>query len=195
MTPKVQQSIISSADKVSEDCDYSAGSNFTLGNHWDKWNLRLGLSAAILSALAAISVDKLHGVIGDQAAQMLTSFVAFLAAIAASVLTFLKPSEKASVYREFGNKYRALRNRSRVFASIDCNVKTEYDELRRGLDELLKEKADLNLDNPVIPEWAYLEAKRLVETKRREAKARRAEEQAAKEKASAGISSSTGSSA
>jgi len=155
----VLKQIIDNAQKVANDCEYSASSNFALGKYWDTWNLRLGLSAAILSALAAL-VGKT-----DLSGVPIAGVVAFLAAISASVLTFLKPSEKASIYREFGNKYRSLRNRSRVFISIDCLVMPEYEELRARLDSLLKEKEDLNLDNPVIPEWAFKEAQRLITQK------------------------------
>jgi hypothetical protein len=157
----VLKQIIDNAQKIADDCEYSASSNFALGKYWDTWNLRLGLSAAILSALAAL-VGKTDF---DLPGVPVTSAVAFLAAISASVLTFLKPSEKASIYREFGNKYRSLRNRSRVFISIDCLVKPEYKKLRGTLDALLKEKEDLNLDNPVIPEWAFEEAHRLIKQK------------------------------
>jgi hypothetical protein len=162
---EILKQIVDNARKIADDCEYSAASNFALGRRWDRWNLFLGSSAAILSALAAISTEKLKlpGFIADFP---VTGTAAFFAAISASVLTFLKPSEKASIYREFGNKYRALRNRSRVFISIDCRLPLKYKELRGGLDALLKEKEDLNLDNPVIPDWAFREAQRLLDEKK-----------------------------
>jgi hypothetical protein len=159
--------IIDNARKIANDCEYSASSNFALGTYWDAWNLRLGLSAAIFSALAAINIDTMIATNAHHSP--ITSVVGFFAAISASVLTFLKPSEKASVYREFGNKYRSLRNRSRIFISIDCLVTPEYtleyEKLRGALDALLKEKEDLNFDNPVIPGWAFEEAHRLIKQK------------------------------
>jgi hypothetical protein len=161
---EILKQIISNAQKIADDCEYSAASNFALSRRWDRWNLFLGSSAAILSALAAISIDK-SNLPGFIAGFPITGTAAFFAAIFASVLTFLKPSEKASIYREFGNKYRALRNRSRVFISIDCLVTLEYEKLRSELDALLKEKEDLNLDNPVIPDWAFREAQRLLDQK------------------------------
>jgi hypothetical protein len=160
----VLKQIVDNAQKIANDCEYSATSNFALGTYWDSWNLRLGLSAAIFSALAAINVDAMISTNPAQHSPV-TSVVGFLAAISASVLTFLKPSEKASIYREFGNKYRSLRNRSRVFISIDCLVTPEYEKLRGGLDALLREKEDLNFDNPVIPGWAFEEAQRLIKQK------------------------------
>lgn len=160
---RMLKKIIDNADEIVQDCEYSASSNFELGKYWDSWNLRLGLSAAIFSALAAISSSR--GDVFSTSVSQLPSIVAFLAAISASVLTFLKPAEKASIYREFGNKYRSLRNRSRVFITIDCLVTAEYERLRGTLDALLKEKEDLNLGNPVIPEWAYQEARKLIKQK------------------------------
>jgi hypothetical protein len=160
---KVLNKIIYNADEIAKDCEYSASSNFELGKYWDSWNLRLGLSAATLSALAAISSGRED--FFSTSGSPLPSIVALLAAISASVLTFLKPSEKASIYREFGNKYRSLRNRSRVFVTIDCLVTAEYEKLRAALDALLKEKEDLNLGNPVIPKWAYEEAHRSIKQK------------------------------
>jgi hypothetical protein len=161
----VLKKIVDNAQKIANDCEYSASSNFALGKYWDTWNLRLGLSAAILSALAAIiNVDKMN-LLSSVQHFPIAGVVGFFAAVSASVLTFLKPSEKASIYREFGNKYRSLRDRSRVFISIDCLVTTEYEKLRGALDALLKEKEDLNLDNPVIPEWVFVEAQRLIKQK------------------------------
>lgn len=172
MVPSIERDVldqvIDQANKISSDCEYSATSNFALGRYWDGWNLKLGLTSALLAAVAAyLAVGEGRIPIGNMqnVAQSVTGVVAFLSTIAVSILTFLKPSEKASVYREFGNKYRSIRNRSRVFVSIDCLVESDYQKLRNGLNALLKEKEDLNMDNPVIPQWAFSEAQKLIDEK------------------------------
>lgn len=151
--------IIEQANKISDDCEYSSASNFELGRVWDIWNNTLGISSTILSSVAAY-----FAVTEEQSS--ITIFASMAATVFAAVLTFLKPSEKASAYREFGNRYRSLRNKARVFSSIDCLQDNEYESLRKKLDKIMIEKEELNLGNPVIPRWAFRSAQKSLDEKR-----------------------------
>ncbi len=93
--------------------------------------------------------------------------LAAMATVLASVLTFLKPSERGGQYREYGNKQEALRNRIRIYRSVLMKQDPSVERLSDQLVAFGHEKDGLNADNPPVPRWAYRAASKEMLDKRR----------------------------
>jgi hypothetical protein len=166
---KIREAIISQLQKLEDDTDLTAASDFRVAQNWESINSTLGLSAVAVSGIVTIfgAAASVKGMEGWQPTFTFGSTIlASAATVIGSVLTFLKPSERAGRYREFGNKQKALRNRIRIYRSVimsqDGSLSTPTDKLV----EFATEKDALNSDNPPIPRSAFLKASKEVLEKR-----------------------------
>jgi hypothetical protein len=150
MGESLQELICEQAKKIESDCDRASVRDSLVSTTWDKWNLRLGVSAALLAGAAA-SVAQFKT---DRTA-IVTSVLALLSAIIGSILTFLAPSEKASIYHKFSNNYFALRDKLRFFIAFRCASSDNVKALEEEFLKLLTEKQKIDADHPVVAEKYY----------------------------------------
>jgi hypothetical protein len=166
MVPSLCEVIKREARILEEDCERSATRDTLLAASWHRTNLFLGISAAIVAALAAFLFGKGELWYHSTWGQHVATTAALLAAILTSTLTFLAPSEKAGAYHHFANKLRALRDRTRSFIEIDCiQAGLKGAELSRKFERMLREKSEIESSHPVVPYWVY--EKSYVEMKRK----------------------------
>ena len=136
---------------------YSAKGHFEAANGWKNFHIFLGIPTVICSAVAgasAFSQFDNHNTIAG--------VLAILAAALTAVSTFLNPNEQANAHQNVGNRYNALRNRSRTFYTMDAWVEASDQELMKQVKELIKQRDELNEGSPPIPRWAYRSARRTV---------------------------------
>jgi hypothetical protein len=65
-------------------------------------------------------------------------------AVLTSLMTFLKPSERASAHKGSGDQYLSLRNDARVFREIKLDHACDEQAAIAGLDEFTKRRNELN---------------------------------------------------
>jgi hypothetical protein len=159
------------AKKIEADCDRASVRDSLVSANWDKWNLRLGVSSALLAGAAA-SVAQLPA---DW--KIVTSVLALLAAIIGSILTFLAPSQKAGAYHKFSKSYQALRDNIRIFIALRCATGDDVKALEIEFQKLLSEKQKIDADHPVIPERYYATAVDIIERRKKRNKQMRDSEQ------------------
>jgi hypothetical protein len=160
--------------KLEDDTDLTSASDFRMAQNWESINTGLGLitvtvSGAVTAIGAAASVKDFS--ILQQYFTMFSTILASLATVIGSILTFLKPSERAGRYREFGNKHKMLRNRIRIYRAVQMMQDTSLERITDQLVVFNKEKDALNSDNPPIPRSAFSGASReILEKRQRRAK-------------------------
>lgn len=159
----VQAAICEQLSKLETDTGRTAASDFAVAQGWEKWNTRLGFAIVITSGAVSIITAMLSAKTSapvlpiNQAWPLgISTMLASLTAVVGSILTFLKPAERASRYREFGNKQKSLRNRIRVYRTVSISFSASEVEKHDALQAFLLEKGALNSDNPPIPRWAYV---------------------------------------
>jgi SMODS and SLOG-associating 2TM effector domain len=170
----VRQSIEDQLQRLEDDTDLTSASDFSMAQRWEATNTRLGLIIIIASGVVAAigAAASLADLQQYQRYFTLSSTVlAAIATVIASVLTFLKPSERSGQYREFGNKQKALRNRIRIYRSVLMKQDPSVERLSEQLVAFGQEKDGLNSDNPPIPRSAFRAASRdMLEKRRRRVK-------------------------
>jgi len=137
--------------RIEEDCIHSSKSHFNAADTWRRRHYWLGIPATTFAALAGAAVVKdLAG-----AAQLLSA----AAAILTGLLTFLKPSDRASQHKQVADQYLALRNDTRVFREVDA-PQLDANEASEHLRALSKRRNDLNQSSPEIPRRAFEAARK-----------------------------------
>lgn len=122
--------------RIEEDCIHSGKAHFNAGARWAKYHYFLGLPSVLLSALAGAAFFKDHGDIAG--------FMSATVAILTSLMTFLKPSERAAAHKGSGDQYLTLRNDARVFREIKLAHACDEQSALAGLDEFTKRRNELN---------------------------------------------------
>jgi hypothetical protein len=135
-TKVIRSAIADQLQKLEDDTDRTAASDFRVAQRWERINSILGLSAVAVSGLvtvlsASTSVKGMEG--WSTEFLFLSTILASAATVVGSVLTFLKPSERAGRYREFGNKQKALRNRIRIHRPVIMRQEASLDALTKTL--------------------------------------------------------------
>lgn len=77
-----------------------------------------------------------------------------------TVLTFLKPSERAELHRSAAGQYQALRNQTRVFREIELAGGVVSAVAQDKLVGFSKTRDELNTSCPAIPRCDYELAKK-----------------------------------
>lgn len=86
--PDPRPAIRAALERIEEDCIHSGKAHFNADNRWGRYHYWLGIPSVVLSALAGAAFFKNYGDI----AGIMSAIVAILT----SLMTFLKPSERAS---------------------------------------------------------------------------------------------------
>jgi hypothetical protein len=167
----LRQSIEDQLQKLEDDTDLTAASDFAMARRWEAINTRLGLTIVVTSGIVAATAAAASLSDLAQYQRYLTLGITMFAAIATvigSVMTFLKPSLRGGQYREFGNKQKALRNRIRIYRSVLMKQDPSVERLSDALVSFGHEKDGLNADNPPIPRFALRSAsKDMLDERRR----------------------------
>lgn len=147
--------------KLENDADITSASNYWVAQRWESWNFKLGFSTVGVSGLVTVigsiaSIEFLKDY--HEYINVATTILASIATVIGSILTFLKPSERGSLYREFGGKQKELRNKIRVYRTVEILLIDGIEEKKNSLVSFLNEKENLNADNPPIPRKAFQNA-------------------------------------
>lgn len=159
-TTELLQKMVQEIQRIEEDCTYSCKGHFNAAEDWKRWNLILGLPAAVVTAIAGATA------FSDQA--FWAGILASIGTALTATLTFLKPSDHASTHKSYGDQFLSLRNAARIFREIELVSTTEQDiqALKKRLLELSVKKDELNQTAPVIPRKAYELARKDIEEQR-----------------------------
>jgi hypothetical protein len=133
---ETMKAIRTELSRIEEDCIHSGKAQFNAAVRWGHYHLWLGLPSAILSAAAGAAFIKSHGEIAGA--------MTMLAALLTSLMTFLKPSERASAHKTAGDQYLALRNDARVFREIRIDHTCDDQAAIDSMDEFTKRRNELN---------------------------------------------------
>lgn len=134
--PDPKPAIRAELERIEEDCIHSGKAHFNAGDRWARYHYWLGIPSVVLSALAGAAFFKDHGDI----AGIMSAVVAILT----SLMTFLKPSERASAHKGSGDQYLTLRNDVRVFREIKLTYACDEQAAIAGMDEFTKRRNELN---------------------------------------------------
>jgi hypothetical protein len=161
MSQQLLDEIRAQSEKIAKDCDRASIRDSILSANWYRWNLRLGVGSALLTALvASVTGGAYKGLLPDHLAaeswvQLGLTMMASLSALLTTIVTFLAPAEKANIYHEHSNRYWAMRDRIRKFARIECLSTGDVDRLKSQYETLLDSRIELDLKHPIVPEWVY----------------------------------------
>lgn len=147
--------IIKESKRIEEDTLFSSKGHFFTAGFWSNFHLWIGLPTAVLAAVAG-------GVAWDGHTTVAGAIAIAVAGLTA-VATFTNPNDKANAHLTAGNNYDALRNRARIFWTIDCWQETSERVLTEKLKDMSEEKNKLNRSCPQIPRWAHRRAQRGIE--------------------------------
>jgi hypothetical protein len=134
--PDPKLAIATELERIEEDCIHSGKAHFNAGDRWVRYHYRMGLPSVILSALAGAAFFKEY----NDIAGIMSAVVAVLTAL----MTFLKPSERASSHKGSGDQFLTLRNDARVFREIRLAYACDEQAAIAGLDEFTKRRNELN---------------------------------------------------
>ncbi|MDZ4780728.1 MAG: SLATT domain-containing protein [Planctomycetia bacterium] len=135
-TPDLKLALRAELERIEEDCIHSGKAHFNAGDRWARYHYWLGIPSVVLSALAGAAFFKDYGDI----AGIMSAIVAILT----SLMTFLKPSERASGHKGSGDQYLTLRNDVRVFREIKLTYACDEQSAIAGMDEFTKRRNELN---------------------------------------------------
>lgn len=143
------------AEKVLEDCEYSAKGHLENAKHWRYCNYML-MIASIVSVCAGLVF-----VYGDLD-KFWIGVLAISSGIATMLLIFLNPQEKYLSHYNSGNRFLTLRNKTRIFLEIESKA-MNIEQQRQTLKELDSKRGSLNETSLPISNIAYKSAKKQIE--------------------------------
>jgi hypothetical protein len=153
--PNPKPAIQTELRRIEEDCTYSGKAHFNAGVRWSGYHNLLGIPSVILSALAGAAFFKNHGDI----AGVMSSIVAIMT----SLMTFLKPSERAAAHKGSGDQYISLRNDARVFREIHLASACDDQAAMSGLGEFTKRRNELNQASMQVSKADFARARQGIE--------------------------------
>ena len=139
------------ASRVEEDTEHSFKGHYNAATRWARYHLLIGLPAALVAAVAGAAAFKGHPEWAGALALMSTALT--------TVLTFLKPSERAEIHKAVAGQYQALRNQARIFREIGLFDGMTAEEAKTRLFELAEARDELNQRAPAIARGDYELAK------------------------------------
>lgn len=143
----LKHNIAAEARRIEEDTEHSTKAHYNAADRWGRYHLYLGLPAAVIGAVASAAAFKDF--------PELAGGLALVATALTTVLTFLKPSERAEMHKAAAGQYHALRNQTRIFRSIEVADAIEAGTAKARLLELAKMRDELNATAPGIPRSDY----------------------------------------
>lgn len=152
------------AERIENDTFYSAKGHFEAAQEWKKLHMVLGIPSTILSALAGTSA-----LVQFDNHSILAGILAIVVAVISALITFLNPGEKANSHQNAGTNYTVIRNDSRKFKDLDIYREELPDqELLAILEDLKKQRNDLNQNSLPIPRSAYRKVQHMYGAKRQQ---------------------------
>lgn len=153
MTPDDdRQACLREAFRIEEDATFTSKGHYNTAEIWNAWHYRLGIAAAVLSALAgflALADFENHSIYA--------ACIAFLVASITGVVTLLNPSEKAALHLQSGNDFNALKDQARQVRKLSPQSES-LGRLRQNIEVLAARKAELNKAAPQVMKSAFLSA-------------------------------------
>lgn len=144
-----REEILKEAKRIEESALYSSKGHFAAAEFWTNFHLWIGIPTVVLAATGATFTF-------SDSYRTQAGILALVVAVLSSLTTFLNPNERAGTHSTAGNNYNALRNKTRIFWTIDCWREHAGDEmLTERLKDLSDEVNKLNQSHPQIPGWAY----------------------------------------
>lgn len=156
---KTKEAIIKEAKRIEEDCLYTSKGHFGASRFWSNFHLWIGIPTVILAGVVGTATISqiCNGV-------LVVGVVSVILIVLSAVSTFLNPRERANLHLNAGNNYEALRNTVRIFWTIDCWRSDSDDLLTQQLKTYSQEKNRLNRECPQVPRFAYLTARKGIES-------------------------------
>lgn len=151
MTTMLIDKLTAEARRIEEDAEHSAKAHYNAADRWGYYHLCIGLPAAVLAATAGAAAFKDLPEISGSLAIITTALI--------TVLTFLKPSERAENHKAVAGQYHALRNQTRIFREIVLDPAQDLEPAKERLLELAKSRDELNQIAPGISRKDYEKAK------------------------------------
>lgn len=139
------------ASRVEEDTEHSFKGHYNAAARWTRYHLWVGLPAALAAAVAGAAAFKGHPEWAGALALVSTALT--------TVLTFLKPSERAEIHKAVAGQYQALRNQARIFREIGLLDGMTAEEAKTRLFALAEARDELNQRAPAIARGDYELAK------------------------------------
>lgn len=144
------QKLVAECRRIEEDAEHSSKGHYNAGDRWGRYHLFIGLPAAIVAAIAGAAAFK--------DCPELAGSLALVSTALTTVLTFLKPSERAEMHKSVGSQYHALRNQTRIFREIELSDGLDAETAKGRLLELARIRDELNAASPGIPRRDYEKA-------------------------------------
>lgn len=138
--------------RVEEDTEHSFKGHYNAAARWGRYHLWIGLPAALLAATAGAAAFR------DQPEW--AGALALVSTALTTVLTFLKPSERAEMHKAVAGQYQSLRNQARIFREIGLVDGMASEEAKARLFALAEARDELNQRAPAIPRTDYELAKK-----------------------------------
>jgi class 3 adenylate cyclase len=148
---KMMQALARECERIEEDSIHSAKGHFNAGNTWRRRHYWIGIPATVLGAGTGAAIVK--------GCPELAGLLSLAATILTALVTFLKPSERASAHKTAGDQYLALRNDTRFFREIQMLQPEESCNHSEELRALAQRRNELNQGSPEIPRRAFLRAR------------------------------------
>ena len=152
---ELQNEFVRECERIEEDSIHSGKSHLNASDRWGRLNLWLGVPATISSGAAGAAVFSEQGVIGGT--------LAVVGAVLAGMMTFLKPSDRASQHKRSGDQFLALRNDSRVFRKLELPSGMDSSEAAERVKAFNKRRNDLNQSSPQFSQADRLKARKGIE--------------------------------
>lgn len=146
------QKLVEECHRIEEDAEHSSKGHFNAGDRWGRYHLYIGMPAALIAAIAGAAAFK--------DCPELAGSLALLSTALTTVLTFLKPSERAEMHKTSGGYYLTLRNQTRIFREIELANGLEAMVAKARFLELAGTRDELNATSPGISRCDYEKAKK-----------------------------------
>lgn len=152
--PTLRDELVAELRRLETDVHYTERCHLNAGEQFKFTHMLFGGIAAIASTATAVTVVKEQ----TTASAVLT----IVAAIAASIVTFVKPLATAERHVTCGRHLNGLKFRVRQARTLDAHTssgKTDA-ELRELVADLTQQKEDLNADAPSLGSFAFWRTQR-----------------------------------
>lgn len=136
--PKIKAEV----ERIEEDCIHSGKLHFNAGSQWSLYHYWIGIPSVVLSVAAGAAFFKDYGIVA--------SFMSAIVAVLTSLVTFLKPSERAAIHKSAGDQYLTLRNDARIFREIEIDHARDATAAIATLASLTKRRNELNQASPQV---------------------------------------------
>ncbi|SCK42609.1 hypothetical protein VAR608DRAFT_4085 [Variovorax sp. HW608] len=151
VSPVVTEALLKEARRIEEDAIHSAKRQFNACDFWGRLHYWLGVPATLLAAGASTAIAK--------SAPELAQVLGLLATLFVTLLTFLKPNDRAVQHRGVGNQYLALRSDARMFCEIDSVENKDDTKKVEALRRLAQRRTELNEIAPPTSRRAFEKAR------------------------------------